>query len=58
MKAIGSIQRNNWKSVDDITNSIEYAKSHNMKVPDDEVVDMAKKLLEKHGEKISKFFFK
>ena len=58
MKAIGSIQRNNWKSVDDITNSVEHAKSQNMKLPDDEVVNMAKKMLEKHGDKISKFFFK
>ena len=58
MKAIGSIQRHQWKSVDDITDSVEYAKSHNMKVPDDEVVDMAKKMLEKHGDKISNFFFK
>ena len=58
MKAIGSIQRHQWKSVDDITNYVEYAKSHNMKVPDDEVVNMAKKMLEKHGDKISKFFFK
>ena len=58
MKAIGTIQRHQWKSVDDITNYVEYAKSHNMKVPDDEVVNMAKKMLEKHGDKISKFFFK
>ena len=57
MRAIGTIQRHQWKSVDDINEYVEYAKSHNMKVPDDEVVDMAKKLLEKHGEKISKFFF-
>ena len=58
MKAIGTIQRHQWKSVDDITNYIENAKSQNMKLPDDEVVNMAKKMLEKHGEKISKFFFK
>ena len=57
MRAIGTIQRHQWKSVDDINEYVEYAKTHNMKVPDDEVVDMAKKLLEKHGEKISKFFF-
>ena len=58
MKAIGTIQRHQWESGDDITDYVEYAKSHNMKVPDDEVVDMAKKLLDKHGDKISKFFFK
>ena len=58
MRAIGSIQRHQWKSVDDINDSVEYAKSHNMKLPDDEVVAMAKTLLEKHGDKISKFFFK
>ena len=58
MRAIGTIQRHQWKSVDDINDYVEYAKSHNMKVPDDEVVNMAKKMLEKHGDKISKFFFK
>ena len=58
MRAIGTIQRHQWKSVDDVNDYVEYAKSHNMKVPDDEVVNMAKKMLEKHGEKISKFFFK
>ena len=58
MKAIGTIQRHQWRSADDITDYVEYAKSHNMKVPDDEVVAMAKTLLEKHGDKISKFFFK
>ena len=58
MKAIGTIQRHQWKSADDITDYVEYAKSHNMKVSDDEVVDMAKKLLDKHGDEISKFFFK
>ena len=58
MKAIGSIQRNQWKSVDDITNAVEYAKSQNMKLPDDEVISMAKTMLEKHGDSISKFFFK
>ena len=58
MKAIGTIQRHQWKSVDDITDSVEYAKSHNMKVPDDEVVAMAKTLLDKHGDKILRFFFK
>lgn len=58
MKAIGTIQRHQWNSADDITDYVEYAKSHNMKVPDDEVVAMAKTLLEKHGDKISKFFFK
>ena len=58
MRAIGTIQRHQWKSADDITDYVEYAKSHNMKVPDDEVVAMAKTLLEKHGDKISKFFFK
>ena len=58
MRSIGTIQRHQWKSVDDVNEYIEYAKSHNMKVPDDEVVNMAKKMLEKHGEKISKFFFK
>lgn len=58
MRAIGTIQRHQWKSVDDVNEYVEYAKSHNMKVPDDEVVNMAKKLLEKHGDKISKFFFK
>ena len=58
MRAIGSIQRHQWKSVDDITDSVEYAKSHNMKVPDDEVVAMAKTLLDKHGDKILRFFFK
>ena len=58
MKAIGTIQRHQWNSADDITDYVEYAKSHNMKVPDDEVIAMAKTLLEKHGDKISKFFFK
>ena len=58
MRAIGTIQRHQWKSVDDVNDYVEYAKTHNMKVPDDEVVNMAKKMLEKHGEKISKFFFK
>ena len=58
MKAIGTIQRHQWNSADDITDYVEYAKSHNMKVPDDEVVDMAKTLLDKHGDKILKFFFK
>ena len=58
MRAIGTIQRHQWKSVDDINDYVEYAKSHNLKVPDDEVVNMAKKMLEKHGDKISKFFFK
>ena len=58
MRAIGTIQRHQWESVDDVNEYVEYAKSHNMKVPDDEVVNMAKKMLEKHGEKISKFFFK
>ena len=58
MKAIGTIQRHQWKSADDITDYVEYAKSHNMKVPDDEVVDMAKTLLDKHGDKILRFFFK
>ena len=58
MRAIGTIQRHQWKSVDDVNDYVEYAKSHNMKVPDDEVVNMAKKMLEKHGDKISKFFFK
>ena len=58
MKAIGTIQRHQWNSADDVTDYVEYAKSHNMKVPDNEVVAMAKTLLDKHGDKISKFFFK
>ena len=58
MRAIGTIQRHQWESVDDVNDYVEYTKTHNMKVPDDEVVNMAKKMLEKHGEKISKFFFK
>lgn len=57
MKAIGMIQRNQWKTKEDIEESIRKASESNMKVKDSEVISMAKTLLEKHGDSITKFFF-
>ena len=57
MKAIGMIQRNNWKTKEDIEESIIKASESNMKVKDSEVIAMAKNLVDKHGDDISKFFF-
>lgn len=56
MKAIGMIQRNNWKTKEDIEESIIKASESNMKVKDSEVIAMAKNLVDKHGDDISKFF--
>ena len=57
MKAIGMIQRNQWKTKEDIEESIRKASESNMKVKDSEVIAMAKNLVDKHGDDISKFFF-
>ena len=57
MKAIGMIQRNNWKTKEDIEESIRKSSDSNMKVKDSEVLMMAKNLVNKYGDDISKFFF-
>ena len=57
MKAIGMIQRNNWKTKEDIEESIRKSSNSNMKVKDSEVIMMSKSLVDKYGDDISKFFF-
>ena len=57
MKAIGMIQRNQWKTKEDIEEFIRRESESNMKVKDSEVVMMSKNILDKYGDDISKFFF-
>ena len=57
MKAIGMIQRNQWKTKEDIEESIRKSSDSNMKVKDSEVTMMSKNRLDKYGDDISKFFF-
>ena len=57
MKAIGMIQRNQWKTKEEIEEFIRRESESNMKVKDSEVNAMAKNLVDKYGDNISKFFF-
>lgn len=57
MKTIGMIQRNAWKTKEDVEEAIRKSSASNLKAKDSEVMMMAKNLLDKYGDDISKFFF-